>query len=265
MSTAIDSRILDAAQTLWAEVGDAFTMAQLEAKANLSRATIYRRVGNKEKLLARLAEERGEPLVGVGSRLRILNAARLLFGRVGLVAATMEQIAAEAGVGVATVYRHFGDKESLVRAFVKEMTPHAALRTRVLNPTTDVTADLEAIVNTMVPFFYENRDMLRLLLMGSETERHYFESLRDDADSTLARLTEYFHHQLHAGRLHKVGEARELALALLGMILAFTTIGPLHYGVPLQDPDRHSKFIVRLFLYNVQANAVDHNEVVDDD
>lgn len=248
MCKATKSHILDAAQALVAELGNGFTMAQLEAKAGVSRATIYRHVGSKEKLLTRLGQTPGETVGGTGSTLRILKAARVLFGRVGLAAATMEQIAVEAGVGVATVYRQFGDKKSLVRAFAEEMTPRAAVRTRVLHPTTDVASDLEAIVCAVLPFFYENRDILRLLMMGSETERIYFESLRDDSDSTLSSLTEYFHHQLAAGRLRPIGEPSDLALALLGMVLAFSVIGPLHYGVSLQDPASHSKFIVQLFL-----------------
>lgn len=254
MSNATDSHILDVAQALVAEVGHGFTMAQLEDKAAVSRATIYRRVGSKEKLLARLTQERGETFGGTGSRLRILEAARALFGRVGLAAATMEQIASEAGVGVATVYRHFGDKESLVVAFAEEMTPRAAVRTRVLNPTSDVAADLETIVNAVLPFFYENRSILRLLMLGGETERHYFERLRADSDSTLSQLTGYFDHQLAAGRIKEVGTARELALALWGMVLAFALIGPLHYRVPLQNPARRGKFIVQLFLNGLRAD-----------
>ncbi|MEM7126833.1 MAG: helix-turn-helix domain-containing protein [Chloroflexota bacterium] len=255
MCNPIESQILEAAQTLLTEVGYGFTMAQLEAKANVSRATIYRHIGNKEKLVARLARDPGKAIRTSGSRLRILNAARIIFGRVGMVAATMEQIAAEAGVGVATVYRQFGDKDSLVQAFAEEMTPRAAVRSRVLNPTADLSADLEALVSFMLPFFYENRDMLRMVLMGNETERYYFERLRDDSDSTLARLTEYFEHQLAAKRVRQVGNARELALALLGMILSFAVIGPLHYRIPLEDPEQHSKFIVRLFLNDLREDS----------
>ena len=251
----MDSHILDAAQTLLAEVGNTFTMAQLEAKTKLSRATIYRHIGNKEKLLERLAQARGETFEKSGSRLRILQAARAVFARVGLATATMDQIAAEAGIGIATVYRHFGNKESLARAFAEEMTPRPTVRTRVLNPTDDIAADLEEIVTAMVPFFFENRDMLRLVLMGNEVERRYFANLRADSDSTLSHLTGYFQGQFAAGRLHPIGTAGDLALVLLGMILSFTVIGPLHYGLDLQDSARSSKFIVTLFLNNLQVDS----------
>ena len=47
------------------------------------------------------------------NRARVLDAARELFGRDGLDA-QMDDIAATAGVGVGTVYRHFATKEALV-------------------------------------------------------------------------------------------------------------------------------------------------------
>ena len=55
--------------------------------------------------------------LGKGSA--ILEAARKLFTAQGFDAASMDQIAAEAGVSKLTVYSHFGDKETLFAAVVK--------------------------------------------------------------------------------------------------------------------------------------------------
>ena len=162
-NSLIEPTIFDAAQMLLDEIGEAFTMDQLEAKANVSRATIYRRIGNKEKLLERLAKERGEIFEKQDIKLDILKAARFVFAREGLSAATVDQIANEAGVGVATVYRHFGDKETLLLAFIDKMTPRTAVRGMTLHPSEDVQADLEQIVGATLRFFFENRDIFRLV------------------------------------------------------------------------------------------------------
>jgi AcrR family transcriptional regulator len=53
------------------------------------------------------------------NRLRILDGARLAFRELGLDA-SVEQIAARAGVGVGTVYRRFPTKDELVHAIVAE-------------------------------------------------------------------------------------------------------------------------------------------------
>jgi AcrR family transcriptional regulator len=51
------------------------------------------------------------------NREKILEAAKLAFGETGLHA-QMDDVAARAGVGVGTVYRHFPTKEALVRALI---------------------------------------------------------------------------------------------------------------------------------------------------
>jgi len=53
-------------------------------------------------------------------RAAILDAARQMFTRHDFVNASMDQIAASAGVSKLTVYNHFGDKETLFAAVVRE-------------------------------------------------------------------------------------------------------------------------------------------------
>jgi len=73
----------------------------------------------------------------VANRERILEAARIVFARRGLDAEVRE-IAEEAGVGIGTLYRHFGSREGLLMALKQETKE--ALRRR-----------LEAVVQTQKP------------------------------------------------------------------------------------------------------------------
>lgn len=248
-----ESAILAAARTLLDSVGEQFTMEQLETRSGVSRATIYRRIGSKERLLARLAADRGETYRREDVRRAILGAAREVFGRQGLIAATIEQIADEAGVGVATVYRHFGDKDTLVRSFLREMTPQRAVRELMLHPSDDIRADLEKIVGAVLPYLYDNRDIFRLVLMGNERDRRYLHSLRERSDSTQEGLRGYFARQLEAGRVRGWGTADELALALMGMVISFAVLGPLHHGRVLDDPEHTGTRIVHLFLNDLRS------------
>jgi AcrR family transcriptional regulator len=50
----------------------------------------------------------------------IVEAARGLMVKQGYEATTMEQIAADAGVAVQTVYKHFGTKPAIVREFIEQ-------------------------------------------------------------------------------------------------------------------------------------------------
>lgn len=54
----------------------------------------------------------------IDKRQAILAAAFAVFAREGYALAAMDVIAAEAGVAKATVYNHFGDKETLLRAAI---------------------------------------------------------------------------------------------------------------------------------------------------
>lgn len=244
----IDQRIFQAASDLLRRFGDGFTIDQLVDKANVPRATIYRRVGSKEALLQRLAQEQGVVLDQKRDiRTRILHAARQVFGQYGPVHATIEQIANEAEVGVATVYRHFGDKERLIWAFVSELSLRPFVRDLGV-PTEDVAADLKLLTRTLLPFFYEYRDILRFILTGNQAERAYIEHLRTGSDRTLDQLATYFAAQLEAGRLPATQRPQELALAYMGLLLAFAVIGPTHYDTTLEDPERISDLIVRIFV-----------------
>ncbi|MCW2986115.1 MAG: TetR/AcrR family transcriptional regulator [Conexibacter sp.] len=54
------------------------------------------------------------------NRERILCATARLVERVGLDCFSMDDVAAEAGVGKGTLYRRFGDRSSLIRALISE-------------------------------------------------------------------------------------------------------------------------------------------------
>jgi AcrR family transcriptional regulator len=244
----IDLRIFQAASDLLHQFGDSFTIDQLVDKANVPRATIYRRMGSKEALLQRLAQEQGVVRDHQGDvRTRILRAARQVFGRLGPVHATIEQVADEARVGVATVYRHFGDKDRLVWAFMAELSLRPVVRDLV-HPTEDVAADLRMLTTSLLPFFYEYRDILRFILTGNQAERAYIEHLRTGSDRTLDQLASYFATQIEAGHLPTTQRPQELALAYMGLLLAFAVIGPTHYGTTLEEPERISDLIVGLFV-----------------
>src|ERR1700761_1522058 len=70
-------------------------------------------------------------------RAAILDGARAVFMREGFVQGSMDAVAAEAGVGKQTIYRHFRSKEALVQALVEAMCaaevlqpPRSSLSTR---------------------------------------------------------------------------------------------------------------------------------------
>ena len=67
------------------------------------------------------ASSRAGRALDPAKRMAILDGARRVFMREGFAQGSMDAVAAEAGVGKQTIYRHFGSKEALVEALVEAM------------------------------------------------------------------------------------------------------------------------------------------------
>lgn len=253
MSHLDTQRILDAAQHLVREHGADFTMEQLEDAVGVSRATLYRRIGSRAALLDRLATERDEVIDDTNRQ--ILRAVRAVIGREGLAGATIEQVASEAGVGVATVYRRFETKEGLLRAFIDEMTPRQVIRSLSDTVGEDIGTELHGVVSVLVAFVHDLRDVLRIALLGDARDREYMEGLRQRSDSSFGWLTTYFERRQSEGMITEAVEARDLALGLMGLVLGFAMIGPLHYGTAVADTEATAHVITEMFLSGVEVRS----------
>lgn len=97
---------------------------------------------------------------GAENRERILHAAEAVFGTAGAAAST-EEVARRAGVGVATVFRHFPTKQDLVEAtavrYLQELEAEARQRTGGA----DAGHALEDLVLTLV-----SRQATKVTFMG---------------------------------------------------------------------------------------------------
>lgn len=96
-----------------------------------------------EEALADAPRPQGRP----EKRQSIVTAARTVFGREGYSRASVDSIAAAAGVSKRTIYNHFGDKERLFLSVIQEgaqivARTHADLADRHLRKILDLETDL---------------------------------------------------------------------------------------------------------------------------
>lgn len=99
------------------------------------------------------------------NRERIMSAGRELFASEG-PHAQMDDIAAHAGVGIGTVYRHFPTKEALLTAMVRERFQEFAAIAKVAEEIADPRAALESVIFTSAEAV-EGDSGFQLAMMGS--------------------------------------------------------------------------------------------------
>lgn len=246
--------IADAAARLLSLKGrEGFTMDDLAREAGLSRATLYRQAGSRDAVLAALSAQGVEVGKRVDVRERILAACRGVFTRAGFEAATLEDVAREAGVGPATVYRQFGDKAGLIRAFAGQLGPRRAMQQVPLSPTEDVRADLERVATAVIRYASEDLDLLKLALLERLRGGPWAEHLKATPLRALTLLTQLMTSHVARGALGP-GDPQRMAQAFAGML--FVSIArPMLDGGPLPEPEETARFVTHVFLEGLAAPA----------
>lgn len=122
------------------------------------------RARKTSKMSKGLTQEKHDPV-----REQILDSALALFIEFGLRRNTMDDVANRAGVGRATVYRRFGDKDSLIQAVIlRECHTHLTL---LEERTADIDNGLEALLEAFVLAAHmAHRHQLLERLLSTEPE-----------------------------------------------------------------------------------------------
>lgn len=95
------------------------TLARVAQEAGLSTQTVRRVLGGREGLKRAVTLVDSARQDGQDTRTRILFAAQSEFARLGFHRATLDQIAAQAGLTKGAIYWHFPSKESLFMALLR--------------------------------------------------------------------------------------------------------------------------------------------------
>ncbi len=153
------------------------------------------------------------------TRSRIILAAREVIARKGKRGATTREIAEVAGVNEATLFRHFGTKESLIVAVAKHTCGDVVLRDIISSLNGPLEEDLYTIARAFNDRLESMMDMIRWSLVEVDYEKNVFaqETWRPQT-AVHAVMKEYMASQVDAGRLS--GDPAELASIFMGMIFA---------------------------------------------
>ncbi|MDL4776952.1 MULTISPECIES: TetR/AcrR family transcriptional regulator [Thermomonosporaceae] len=151
----------------------------------------------------------GAPRGRIDKRRAIVDAAFTVFAREGYAQAGVDVIAAEAGVAKATVYNHFGDKETLLRQTIADHSDRALARNmaaveRLTGDGPDLRAMLEEVGGQLLRCYVDDASWALRRLLSAEIGQ--FPDLIDivqgrAADRVLQALADRLGRLSLAGRL----------------------------------------------------------------
>jgi AcrR family transcriptional regulator len=210
--------IIEVARVLAESKGiEHLTMNAVARQAGISRATLYRRFPNKDTLLEHLRAHGLELPSPTSARERILAAMQQRVGVHGDLNVTIDEIAQLAGVSVMSVYRSFGDRDTLMAAFLDQLSPREGATKRIAKgkPIAEV---LGYIARRAIRMAEQNPGLL-LAAMTDSPAAKALEQLRTTTHSTRKVLVTYFKAASARGELVDL-DPKLLVAYWIGMTLA---------------------------------------------
>ncbi len=139
----------------------------------------------------------------MGTREKIMEAARDLFEQKGFAAATTKEIAAQAGVSEVTLFRHFESKRSLFNETLHScLHPYTVEDYLKHSVTYDLRTDLKHIGYDLLNTYKKNAPLIRMVMRdkfrGTEPER---DARKNEQHAEHSLLT-YFKAMKEAGHLN---------------------------------------------------------------
>jgi AcrR family transcriptional regulator len=257
-------RLINAAQELAAERPfDDITIDEIIKTAELSRpAFYYHFAGGKEELRAELVR-RGllaeTPIQD--TQQVILEAALRVFARSGISAATLEDIANEAGITRGALCWHFHSKDELLAGIINHYGPHSIVLPVIEQIEQDlqngVSLDDEAIFHRLAGAFYDGfttqGDYTRLAILLVYTHPEAAKKLANNIITGRKRISEYIHQRQDEGLFCKHIDPG-LCVQVLAATFAMRVICQgLNELLPLRHLTRDEVVdqIVSLLLYGI--------------
>lgn len=200
--------------------GKPVRMEAVARALGVSRATLYRRFGNG----ARVQEVSGVRVSSRCSDAQLFAAVAAVVAERGLRGATVEAVAKQAAVAPVTLYRRFGDRQALMRAFVAARPAGTAGRVLAGASTADVRGVLVAFSQRALAELSATGAVTRALLGDPSAAR---ELGADEGTPHRAVLLAYFTRCVAAGTLRgdPSGLAAIFLAALLGLSLVLRATG----------------------------------------
>lgn len=172
----------------------------------------------------------------VQTRRRILRAARALFAERGFASTTTRAIAQEAGCNLSMINYYYGSKDGLMEAVLRDFVDGLGHQLAAQAEDSEPRAVIERLVNSIVDFVSDNRDMYELIVRDIILVRNHplHELVRGLVQKNALRASRFLRRAMVAREpgVHPPGLTPEFALLfLMGMVIPALVFSPLVAGV----------------------------------
>jgi AcrR family transcriptional regulator len=229
LSVTAREAILAAARRQTAADPAGISIQAVAAEAGVSRQTVHHYFGGAKGLRAALAAEglAVDTAADEPTRERLVEAAIRLMSRPGGDLASIEAIAAEAGMTKGAVYHHFADRAELLRAVARRVSPVDEMRAQI-EPAAGLPAReaLIVIAQTYYTAMRSRADLIRNLAANSSRDPELAGVVMSEIIGQGApMLLGWFALQVSRGRMRPVDPTLVIQ-ALFGPVFMLITMGP---------------------------------------
>ena len=189
------------------------------------------------------------------ARQRILEAAAESFQTLGYARTTTQAIAAKAGVAEVTLFRQFGDKQTLFQAVFQQIGGGVNFKMIEMQLTDDLASDLRLISEHALRFFLAQQDTIRMLMFESMHFPEMKTALALNPSGMIELLVRYFEKQRDENKVQVV-DSHVTSQAFMSMIFGYAIgMHPVSDLLPAEIPiENMSAEFVRIFLATLKPN-----------
>lgn len=193
-------------------------------------------------------------------RIRSIQEATMrVISRKGMAAATMQEIAEEAGVAKGTIYLYFRDRDELVeKTFESAMAELAQQVDQALDQPIAIEPKIRAVMAAQLAFFSRNREFFRLYISlrmpegTPERQRRQKRTCQPQYRQRAQKLAAALEEAMERGEIRRVDSYR-LALFIVEGSTAVILERLTEESSPLEETDL--EFIVGLILDGVRIRS----------
>ena len=190
----------------------------------------------------------------LSTKTQIVQAAAKVFAEAGIKGATTKEIAKQAGVHETTLFRHFENKQAILKAVINQLSQEmmSDLNQAPSEWTEDLRADLLFYARTYQRALIQHNDLIRMLVGEGNRHADFLQEVMQSSNLPFKQhLVTYLEEAKLLGRIRPALDPGKLAHLLTGMIFG----GVLRCNLPPRDglTDEFIQDCLDVFIHGIET------------